>query len=229
MPDDPLRPNPDPFRPPEPYREPYSPPAQPPFAPVHSPYPTSPTQNPWQNPTDPAGFGSALRSEMGTGWLSGGLGSFNAIKWVVALLFFGLISTVAHAAAVGGGGTMPWDTALTNLRTDLTGPTAGALSLIGIVLVMGILIFGGELNIFGRSLCFLILTASVLVAGQSLLTALGITGATVANETAFDAYSAVSGALIASLMWALGIVLHKKWRAHQARQLQILAGDPAQP
>ncbi len=49
---------------------------------------------------------------------------------------------VAHAAAAGGGG-IPWDTPLTTLKNDLTGPAAGAsiptFVAIVIVLALGLL------------------------------------------------------------------------------------------
>jgi hypothetical protein len=54
MPDnDPLRPKPDPLRPPEPqpYRSPdWNPAQRPPFEPPGTPNPVDPTRNPWQSP-----------------------------------------------------------------------------------------------------------------------------------------------------------------------------------
>ena len=45
-----------------------------------------------------------------------------------------------HAfAAVGTGGSLPYETWLTNLRNSVTGPVAFALSIIGIVVAGGIL------------------------------------------------------------------------------------------
>jgi type IV secretory pathway VirB2 component (pilin) len=38
-------------------------------------------------------------------------------------------------AAATGGGTMPWDTPLQTLRTDLTGATATSISFIGMALL----------------------------------------------------------------------------------------------
>lgn len=103
---------------------------------------------------------------------------------------------------------MPWDTPLQNLRTDMTGPTATVLALVGFVLVMGILIFGGELNHFGRSLCFLILTASVLVGANNFLTGIGVAGATLDTEDGFSGF--VSGVVFASLFWALGLWIRRR-------------------
>jgi type IV secretion system protein TrbC len=166
---------PPPFRPPEPqpYQEPdWRPSQRPPFEPPGTPNPTDPTRNPWQSPgTAIAGF-------------------------VVAVTAFLLLPGLAHAAAAGGGGTMPWDTPLTNLRTDLTGSTATAISLIGIVAVFGVLIFGGEMNHFFRTLCYIILLVSVLVAGQNIITDLGITGATVNGHAALTLIALAAGAIL---------------------------------
>lgn len=80
-------------------------------------------------------------------------------------------------AASTGGGTMPWDTPLQTLRTDLTGATATSISFIGIVAIFAVLIFGGELNHFFRSLCYVVLLVAVLVGSNNIFSALGITGA----------------------------------------------------
>jgi type IV secretion system protein TrbC len=85
---------------------------------------------------------------------------------------------VALAAATGGG-SMPWDTPLQTLRTDLTGATATSISFIGIVAIFAVLIFGGELNHFFRSLCYVVLLVAVLVGASNIFSALGITGALV--------------------------------------------------
>jgi type IV secretory pathway VirB2 component (pilin) len=82
-------------------------------------------------------------------------------------------------AAATGGGTMPWDTPLQTLRTDLTGPTATSISFIGIVAIFAVLIFGGELNHFFRSLCYVVLLVAVLVGANTIFSALGIAGALV--------------------------------------------------
>lgn len=82
-------------------------------------------------------------------------------------------------AATAGGGTMPWDTPLQTLRTDLTGATATSISFIGIVAIFAALIFGGELNHFFRNLCYVVLLVAVLVGANNIFSALGIAGALV--------------------------------------------------
>ena len=46
---------------------------------------------------------------------------------------------------------------------------AFALSIIGIVVAGGVLIFGGELNAFFRTLIFLVLVMALLVGAQNLM------------------------------------------------------------
>lgn len=46
-------------------------------------------------------------------------------------------STAANAATAGGG-SMPWDSALSNIEYDLTGPTAHIIILIAIVVTGGL-------------------------------------------------------------------------------------------
>jgi type IV secretion system protein TrbC len=120
--------------------------------------------------------------------------------WVGLSIF--TVSHVAFAAGAGGGGAMPWDAPLTNIETDLSGTTATAIALIAMVGVMGVLIFGGEINHFVRTLCFIVFCAAVLVAGNTLFTTLGIAGATVGGRGVLSMpglFACLSGAL------ALGI------------------------
>ena len=103
-------------------------------------------------------------------------------KGISSLPILALVATlvlrpaVAFAASTGGG-TMPWETQLQTLRTDLTGATATSISFIGIVAIFAVLIFGGELNHFFRSLCYVVLLVAVLVGSNNIFSALGITGA----------------------------------------------------
>ena len=84
---------------------------------------------------------------------------------------------LAHAATVGGA--LPWDTPLTTLRTDITGPVAFTISLLAMVACGAALVFGGEINEFVRRIIMLVLVAAFLVGVTNLASALGITGAVV--------------------------------------------------
>ncbi len=87
-----------------------------------------------------------------------------------------LCTSVAHASA-GGGGGLPYETWLTTLRTSMTGPVAFTVSLLGIVCAGGVLIFGGELNAFMRTLVFLVLVMALLVGANNMMSGLFGSGA----------------------------------------------------
>ena len=70
---------------------------------------------------------------------------------LLLLLAFFLLTPQQAFASVGTGGSLPYESWLTNLRNSVTGPVAFALSIIGIVVAGGVLIFGGDLNGFFRS------------------------------------------------------------------------------
>lgn len=85
--------------------------------------------------------------------------------------------TLAHAS--GAGGSLPWDTPLTTLRNNLTGPFAFTISLLAFVAAGVVLVFGGEVNEFIRRLIYVVLVAAMLVSVTNLASALGIAGAVV--------------------------------------------------
>ena len=79
--------------------------------------------------------------------------------------------------------TMPYDSALTSLKNSLTGPVAQAIAVIGIVASGATLIFGGEISGFLKSVIYLILVCSLLIAGNKIISVFGgsSTTATVAE------------------------------------------------
>ena len=101
-------------------------------------------------------------------------------KPIVGALAMGAVAchpNLAHAA--NAGGALPWDTPLTTLKTDITGPVAFTISLLAMVACGAALVFGGEINEFIRRLIMLVLVAAFLVGVTNLASALGITGAIV--------------------------------------------------
>jgi type IV secretion system protein VirB2 len=85
------------------------------------------------------------------------------------LLAFLLLSPDFTFASEGGGGGLPYETWLTNLRNSVTGPVAFALAIIGIVVAGGVLIFGGDLNGFFRTLIFIVLVMALIIGAQNIL------------------------------------------------------------
>lgn len=85
-----------------------------------------------------------------------------ALLFFSALFLFSLVPLDA-AASVGTGGSLPYESWLESLRNSVTGPVAFALSITGIVIAGGVLIFGGDLNGFFRTLIFLVLVMALIV------------------------------------------------------------------
>jgi type IV secretory pathway VirB2 component (pilin) len=84
---------------------------------------------------------------------------------------------LAHATTTGGN--LPWDTPLQTLETDIKGPVAYGLALLGIVASGGMLIFGGEISEFTRRIMYVVLVAAIILGAASLLTTLFATAALV--------------------------------------------------
>lgn len=101
----------------------------------------------------------------------------------IALTFLALTTTPHASAAVGVGGGLPYETWLESLRNSVTGPVAFTLSLVGIVGGGGVLIFGGDLNGFLRTVLFIILVMCLLVGAQNLMSGLFGRGAEIAAVT----------------------------------------------
>jgi len=89
----------------------------------------------------------------------------------IFVLLIAVVMLMPHTALAseGTGGSLPYESWLTNLRTSVTGPVAFALSMIGIVVAGGVLIFGGELNAFFRTLIFLVLVMALLVGANNIM------------------------------------------------------------
>ncbi len=80
-----------------------------------------------------------------------------------------MVAPQLSLATVGTGGSLPYESWLSNLQNSVTGPVAFALSIIGIVVAGGVLIFGGDLNGFFRTLIFLVLVMAFLVGAQNVM------------------------------------------------------------
>lgn len=87
----------------------------------------------------------------------------------MALLFVVLLMPQISQATVGTGGALPYEGWLASLRNSVTGPVAFTLSLVGIVVAGGVLIFGGDLNGFFKTIIFLVLVMAFLVGAQNVM------------------------------------------------------------
>jgi type IV secretion system protein VirB2 len=104
------------------------------------------------------------------------------VFYVAAALLLGALLVAPHLAfaSEGTGGSLPYESWLTSLRNSVTGPVAFALSIIGIVIAGGVLIFGGDLNAFFRTLVFIVLVMALLVGAQNMMGTLFGRGAEIA-------------------------------------------------
>lgn len=86
--------------------------------------------------------------------------------WLVTLTLLCICSTRAFAA----NGALPYEEWLSILQQSLTGPVAFSVSLIGIVTCGATLILsGGEISHFMRSLIYIVLVMTLLVGANSLM------------------------------------------------------------
>ena len=99
---------------------------------------------------------------------------------MLVLLAFLFLAPQHAFASTGTGGSLPYEGWLTNLQNSVTGPVAFALSIIGIVVAGGVLIFGGDLNGFFRTLIFLVLVMALLVGAQNVMSTFFGRGAEIA-------------------------------------------------
>jgi type IV secretion system protein VirB2 len=107
-----------------------------------------------------------------------------------ALLYYGfglylallvLFPREVHAAT-GAGGALPYEPWLLSLRNSVTGPVAFALSIVGIVVSGGVLIFGGDINGFFRTFFFIVLVMALLIGAQNMMQTLFGQGAVIAEN-----------------------------------------------
>ena len=114
---------------------------------------------------------------------------------LVVLLLVLLLAPQHVFAAEGTGGSLPYESWLTNLRNSVTGPVAFALAMIGIVVAGGVLIFGGDLNGFFRTLIFVVLVMALLVGAQNMMSSFFGRGAEIAalGEGMFDPFKLAGG------------------------------------
>ncbi|KJV35813.1 TrbC/VirB2 family protein [Luteibacter yeojuensis] len=89
------------------------------------------------------------------------------------VLLCALLPVLAFAAEGGPKDTLPYEDGLQVLYTSLTGPVPFAISLVGIVACGAMLIFGGEISGFMRTLVFIVLVVAVIVQAASVVTLLG--------------------------------------------------------
>lgn len=109
---------------------------------------------------------------------------FWLVFFVALFVLAGLIdhAQAAEATGSGGGSSLPWEGPIEKIRKSLAGPVAFGFALVGIVVMGAGLIFGGDINEFGRRMMYVVLVISILVFANGLLTGQLFSGAVVPQD-----------------------------------------------
>lgn len=93
-------------------------------------------------------------------------------------LFLLCLLILPKIALAGSTTGLPWEEPLTMLANSLTGPVAITIAIIGIFAAGAMMMFGGEISHFVRTIVYLVLVAAVLVLAGNMITILfGVSGA----------------------------------------------------
>lgn len=92
---------------------------------------------------------------------------------IVPALFLLLLAAVPELAHAQQVKPLPYEEGLGSLYTSLTGPVPFIISLVGIVACGAMLIFGGEISGFLRTMVFLVLVISVIVQATAVVSMFG--------------------------------------------------------
>jgi type IV secretion system protein VirB2 len=75
--------------------------------------------------------------------------------------------------AGGAGGGLPWETPLSTLANDLSGPTATLIAIIAIFVAGLALVFGEDLGKFARTLLMIVIAVGFLIGASKIVATLG--------------------------------------------------------
>ncbi len=102
-------------------------------------------------------------------------------QYPMALMMLLLLMVMPGVAFAGGtGADLPYEDGLKVLMDSLTGPVAFGISVIGVVAAGAMLIFGGDMSGFMRSIVFVVLVIGLMVSAAGVLEKMfGLTGAVI--------------------------------------------------
>ena len=112
------------------------------------------------------------------------------IMMVMLALMFATEAVLAQTPPGTGG--LPYEEGLQKFRKSLEGPVPFAISLVGIVACGAMLIFGGEISGFMRTMIFIILVVAVIVQAGSVVSMLGGDATATGGLKMMDAVGATS-------------------------------------
>ncbi|MET0254923.1 MAG: TrbC/VirB2 family protein [Luteibacter sp.] len=100
-----------------------------------------------------------------------GLRLQDATPFLIVAVLLCMIPDMAFAQAAND--RLPYEAGLATLRDSLTGPVPFIISLVGIVACGAMLIFGGEISGFLRTMVFLVLVISIIVQATAIVELFG--------------------------------------------------------
>ncbi len=92
------------------------------------------------------------------------------------------LSEPAMAASSAGGG-LPFDSWLTKIQNSITGPFAFTVSIVGLVAAGSMLIFGGDMSGFMKTMIFIVLVLSFIIAAKNTMQAITGKGAEITKPS----------------------------------------------
>lgn len=103
--------------------------------------------------------------------------TWETIKRYLPMACFILFTFIILSDAVfAADATLPFVPTMTKLKDALTGPVATAIATIGICVSGGMLIFGGQLDGFFRTMCMVVAAGSVMILAGKIVTFIDSTG-----------------------------------------------------
>lgn len=91
-------------------------------------------------------------------------------RFGLVMLALLLLLAMPGVALASGAADLPYEDGLKKLMESLSGPVAVSISIIGIVAAGAMLIFGGDMTGFMRSIAFLVLVIGITVGATNILT-----------------------------------------------------------
>jgi type IV secretion system protein TrbC len=96
------------------------------------------------------------------------------------LIFSVILMFMVEPALAAAQTNLPWEGPLEMIRDSITGPVAMVISLLGVTVAGGMLIFGGEMGEFTRRVIMLVLVLGLLISASGMIELLfGANGALV--------------------------------------------------
>lgn len=94
-----------------------------------------------------------------------------------------LVIFVLPELALAQDGKLPYEGGLKTFQESLEGPVPFAISLVGIVACGAMLIFGGEISGFMRTMVFIVLVISIIVQAKNVVELMGGKGSLTSIDT----------------------------------------------